>query len=57
LLVASVLTADFVVGAHDLRARRLPDAGLERRQVDLAQWSLVHLHVDGAAVVSWLLTA
>ena len=52
LVVAHVLAADLVVGAHDRERPALPHARLERRQVDLPERPLVHLHVDRAAVSS-----
>ncbi len=40
---------DTVVGGHDPPRLRAPDDELERREVELAQGTLAHAHVDGEA--------
>ena len=51
IVVAGVLAAELVVGAHHGEGPALAHARLERGQVDLAQRPLVDLHVDRAAVL------
>ena len=51
VVVAGVLAAELVVGAHHRERPALAHSRLERRQVDLPQRPLVHLHVDRAAVL------
>ncbi len=50
VVVAHVLAADLVVGAHNGERPAFAHSRLERRQVDLPERPLVHLHVDRAAV-------
>jgi hypothetical protein len=50
VVVAAVLSAELVVGAHHRQHARLLYGRLEGGQVDLAQRALVHLDVDRAAL-------
>ena len=49
VILAAILAAEFIVGAHDRPYATLLHSGSERRQVDLPQGALVHLDVDRTA--------
>ena len=49
-ILAAVLPAELIVGAHDAQRAAFLDGGAEGGQINLAQRALVHEDVDGAAL-------